>query len=116
MSRRGWGKKGGKNMDSIVNDAVRYAAQVGQLGDGLFGGPNIVVVGCGGAGNNSVSRLKQIGIQGAKTIAINTDALHLSVISSEYQATRRKNSHKRSWSGREPGSRLENVLRSTATR
>ena len=83
MSRRGWGKKGGKNMDSIVDDAVRYAAQVGQLGDGLFGGPNIVVVGCGGAGNNSVSRLKQIGIQGAKTIAINTDALHLSVVSSD---------------------------------
>lgn len=70
-------------MDSIVSDAVRFAAQTRQLGDGLFGGPNIVVVGCGGAGNNSVNRLKQMNLQSGKTIAINTDALHLSAISSD---------------------------------
>jgi len=34
----------------------------------------IKVVGCGGAGNNTVSRLMQIGIIGAQTIALNTDA------------------------------------------
>lgn len=38
---------------------------------------NIVVVGCGGAGNNTISRLMQIGIEGAKTIAVNTDAQDL---------------------------------------
>lgn len=37
----------------------------------------IVVVGCGGAGNNTISRLMQVGIEGAKTIAINTDAQDL---------------------------------------
>lgn len=40
---------------------------------------NIMVVGTGGAGNNCVSRLQDIGIKGAKTIAINTDAKHLSI-------------------------------------
>ena len=37
----------------------------------------IKVVGCGGAGNNTISRLSQIGIQGAETIAVNTDAQDL---------------------------------------
>ncbi len=34
----------------------------------------IKVVGCGGAGNNTITRLLQVGITGAETIAINTDA------------------------------------------
>ena len=37
----------------------------------------IKVVGCGGAGNNTVTRLMQVGIVGAETIAINTDAMDL---------------------------------------
>jgi len=37
----------------------------------------IVVVGAGGAGNNTISRLMQIGIEGVKTIAVNTDAQQL---------------------------------------
>ena len=37
----------------------------------------IKVVGCGGAGSNTITRLMQIGIVGAQTIAINTDAQHL---------------------------------------
>lgn len=39
----------------------------------------IVVVGCGGAGNNTVSTLTDMGIDGATTIAINTDAKHLGI-------------------------------------
>ena len=42
-----------------------------------FGVPKILVVGCGGAGNNTVSRLARMGLAGAKTIAINTDSQHL---------------------------------------
>jgi len=38
-----------------------------------------VVVGCGGAGNNTVKRLMTIGVQGAECIAINTDRQHLAV-------------------------------------
>lgn len=44
-----------------------------------MGQARIVVVGCGGAGNNTVKRLMTIGVQGAECIAINTDRQHLSV-------------------------------------
>jgi len=37
----------------------------------------IKVIGCGGAGNNTISRLMQMGIKNVETIAINTDALDL---------------------------------------
>jgi cell division protein FtsZ len=37
----------------------------------------IKVVGCGGGGGNSVSRMKEIGIKGCEVIAINTDAQDL---------------------------------------
>ncbi|HDD72613.1 MAG TPA: cell division protein FtsZ [Candidatus Aenigmarchaeota archaeon] len=37
----------------------------------------IKVVGIGGAGNNTISRLMQVGIVGAETIAVNTDAQDL---------------------------------------
>ena len=43
----------------------------------------IFVVGCGGAGNNGVSRLYKMGIKGAVTIAINTDKKHLEIISAD---------------------------------
>ena len=38
---------------------------------------NIFVVGAGGAGNNTISRLNEMGIEGATTIAVNTDAQDL---------------------------------------
>jgi cell division protein FtsZ len=37
----------------------------------------ITVVGCGGAGGNTVTRMAQTGIHGAKLVAANTDAQHL---------------------------------------
>jgi cell division protein FtsZ len=37
----------------------------------------IYVIGAGGAGNNTISRLGEIGIEGAETISINTDAQDL---------------------------------------
>jgi cell division protein FtsZ len=39
----------------------------------------IVVFGCGGAGQNTVSRLSEMGVSGATTISVNTDAKHLTV-------------------------------------
>jgi cell division protein FtsZ len=38
---------------------------------------NIKIIGCGGAGNNTVSRLMQVGVVGAETVALNTDAQDL---------------------------------------
>ncbi len=39
--------------------------------------PNIYVIGCGGSGCNTLGRLYEIGVHGAKIIAMNTDAQHL---------------------------------------
>jgi len=39
--------------------------------------PTIKVVGTGGAGNNTVARLQEMGIKGAELIAVNTDAQQL---------------------------------------
>lgn len=38
---------------------------------------SIKVVGCGGAGNNTINRISEVGIVGAETIAVNTDAQQL---------------------------------------
>jgi len=38
---------------------------------------NVIVVGCGGAGSNTVTRMEEEGIQGADLLALNTDAQHL---------------------------------------
>jgi cell division protein FtsZ len=48
-----------------------------------FGDPRIVIVGCGGAGNNTVNRLYNIGVDGAETVAINTDKQHLKMIEAD---------------------------------
>lgn len=37
----------------------------------------IKVIGCGGGGNNTINRITEVGIEGAETIAINTDAQDL---------------------------------------
>ncbi len=37
----------------------------------------IKVVGCGGGGNNTINRMSEVGIKGAETIAVNTDAQDL---------------------------------------
>ncbi|MFH1445099.1 MAG: cell division protein FtsZ [Nanoarchaeota archaeon] len=43
----------------------------------------ILVLGVGGAGNNCVTRLTEMGVKGADTIAVNTDAKHLSISKSD---------------------------------
>jgi cell division protein FtsZ len=79
-------------MESFVQDALKMAEKEQQLKKATsgiseegedFGTPKIVVVGCGGGGNNTVSRLYNIGVAGADTIAINTDKIHLDIIHSD---------------------------------
>lgn len=38
---------------------------------------SIKVIGCGGAGNNTINRISEVGVVGAETIAVNTDAQDL---------------------------------------
>jgi len=47
------------------------------------GEAKIIVVGVGGAGNNTINRLSHLGVQGAQLIAVNTDKLHLSTVSAD---------------------------------
>lgn len=75
-------------MEEIVNEAMansekEEAARGDDEAFDQFGDPRIVVVGCGGAGNNTVNRLHNIGVSGAETIAINTDKQHLKMIEAD---------------------------------
>ncbi len=75
-------------MESIVQEAMKYNAaekEKTNTEDDFedFGSPSIVIVGCGGAGNNTINRLYNISVEGAMTIAINTDKQHLDMIQAE---------------------------------
>jgi len=72
-------------MQDIVNEALqRDEEEQKQMADAEgFGDPRIVIVGAGGAGNNTVNRLYNIGVDGAETIAINTDRQHLQMIEAD---------------------------------
>ncbi|PSQ60897.1 MAG: cell division protein FtsZ [Halobacteriales archaeon SW_9_67_25] len=72
-------------MQDIVNEALERDEQEQQQMDdvGGFGDPRIVIVGAGGAGNNTVNRLYNIGVDGAETIAINTDKQHLKMVEAD---------------------------------
>ncbi len=74
--------------DQALNDMVASLAKeaIGKgatalLDDemGTFGVPNprILIVGCGGSGNNTLNRITHLGVEGAITVAINTDKQHL---------------------------------------
>ncbi|WP_338727342.1 cell division protein FtsZ [Haladaptatus sp. DJG-WS-42] len=76
-------------MQDIVQSALENSeaeqqkrADASSTGD-EFGDPRIVIVGAGGAGNNTINRLYNIGVEGADTIAINTDKQHLKMIEAD---------------------------------
>ncbi len=68
-------------MESLVQDALQNAKY--NLDNLKVGEANIVVMGCGGGGNNMVSWLHKKGIAGAKIFAINTDLQHLNISSAD---------------------------------
>jgi cell division protein FtsZ len=71
-------------MQDIVQEALENAEdEQREMDDDDFGDPRIVIVGAGGAGNNTVNRLYNIGVTGAETVAINTDKQHLKMIEAD---------------------------------
>ncbi len=72
-------------MQSVIQEALRHsenealyrqtACETEAIDDmvDFVGTPRIVIVGCGGAGNNTSTRMYDIGIDGVDIIAINTD-------------------------------------------
>ncbi len=77
-------------MQTIINEALRHAEIEKDRvkssiidDDEMLGNPRIVIIGCGGAGNNTVNRLHHMQVNGAETIAINTDKQHLDMVQSD---------------------------------
>ena len=70
-------KKLGKSKDVLENTLTRSVAdrELEQVLAGLT--TTIKVIGCGGAGTNTISRCRSAEISGAELVAINTDAQHL---------------------------------------
>ncbi|MFX0054089.1 MAG: cell division protein FtsZ [Promethearchaeota archaeon] len=67
-------------MKSLIDSAREHSrTERSGIAQRDMGQARIVVVGCGGAGNNTVKRLMTIGVQGAECVAINTDRQHLAV-------------------------------------
>ena len=67
-------------VSQMAKEAVNRGAtalmddEVGTLG---VPNPRILIVGCGGSGNNTLNRITHLGVEGAVTVAINTDKQHL---------------------------------------
>ncbi len=70
-------------MQSLIGAAVGYTQEQELKEVESFGEPKIVIVGCGGAGGNTVNRLHKIGVKGAETIAINTDKQALDLVEAD---------------------------------
>jgi cell division protein FtsZ len=77
-------------VQSIINEALKNSEiekemknSGNPIDDDFCGQPRIVIIGCGGAGNNTVNRMHHMGVSGAETIAINTDKQHLDMIQAD---------------------------------
>lgn len=74
-------------MESIIKEAILKAGEspmpvIGETDRELLEilqelKTNIVVIGCGGSGSNTIQRINDEGIMGAEIYAVNTDAQHL---------------------------------------
>ena len=78
-----------KNTQSFIESAiVNKAAEESKVlmdDDNMFGTPRIIIVGCGGAGGNTITRLHKLGVKGAETIAINTDKQALDLVEADHK-------------------------------
>ncbi len=67
-------------MKSLIDESREHSRDERTISPSRdMGQARIVVVGCGGAGNNTIKRLMTIGVQGAECLAINTDRQHLAI-------------------------------------
>lgn len=73
-------------METIFKKAMENTQIIGSRQESTndsFGEAKILVVGCGGAGNNTTNRLAHIGVKGAELVAVNTDKQHLADIKAD---------------------------------
>jgi cell division protein FtsZ len=78
-----------KNMETFitnaVNNKIEEESRLQTNEDEMFGTPRITIVGCGGAGGNTITRLNKLGVKGADTIAINTDKQALDLVEADHK-------------------------------
>ena len=72
-------------ISNAVNNKIEEESRLQFKDDDLFGTPRITIVGCGGAGGNTITRLNKLGVKGAKTIAINTDKMALDLVEADHK-------------------------------
>lgn len=74
-------------MKSLVKDAVGTSVATKSVRpedtSEEFGQPKIMVIGVGGAGCNSISRIAEMGVSGAQLVAVNTDKQQLAMLSDD---------------------------------
>lgn len=71
-------------MKSLIEDALKYARYGQNFGvEKGTNGAKILVMGTGGAGNNTIDKLVSMGIKGAECISVNTDRQHLDFVRSD---------------------------------
>ncbi|MEE9564428.1 MAG: cell division protein FtsZ [Candidatus Hydrothermarchaeaceae archaeon] len=73
-------------METIFRKAMENTQIIGSAPDhkdDTLGEAKILVVGCGGAGNNTTNRLAHIGVKGAELISVNTDKQHLASVKAD---------------------------------
>nr|MDO8083705.1 cell division protein FtsZ [Candidatus Sigynarchaeum springense] len=66
-------------MKSLIEQAIVHKRDI-ERPKTPIGLAKILIIGAGGAGNNTVDRMMKIGIRGAECIAVNTDQQHLEFI------------------------------------
>jgi cell division protein FtsZ len=88
-------RKSSINRSTLIKAAIENKAEeeknLKANDDGMFGTPRIVIVGCGGAGGNTITRLHKLGVKGAETIAINTDKQALDMVEADHKLLIGKN-------------------------
>ena len=70
---------------NAVNNKLEEESRLKLDEDEMFGTPRITIVGCGGAGGNTITRLNKLGVKGADTIAINTDKQALDLVEADHK-------------------------------
>ncbi len=73
-------------MNELIADALKYDAQKNLEQENKKFTPaevRIKVIGVGGGGTNTVTRLHRMGVESAETIAINTDKKHLEIVEAD---------------------------------
>jgi cell division protein FtsZ len=72
-------------IEDAVNNKIEEESRLNIDEEEMFGTPRITIVGCGGAGGNTVTRLNKLGVKGADTIAINTDKQALDLVEADHK-------------------------------